>query len=372
MRVAVLHNAPVLPAWHSDAISESDVVDVARALADALASQGLEPVLLPAGPPLSSLLRDLEACAPDVVFNLIEGFGGRTDHATQMTGLLELLGVPFTGCPSDALAVCVSKSRAKALLRGHGLPTAPFAVVRPGASVPDWPHGWPVVVKPDAEDGSLGIDQGSVAPDRARLAARVEQIWERYGGAALIEAYLPGPEYNVGLVGLPDPESLPVAEIAFEPRADAWPIVTYDAKWSPGSPDDRATPVQCPAALAVEQADRLGSLAVAAYLVTGCRDVARVDLRLDAAGMPMILEVNPNPDLGPTAGWARALRVSGRDYAATLAALVRQAWARSRRVAPFSTVGLAVLAAPAMINDAFPGSGTGRIGRDRRSRGEHG
>ena len=116
----------------------------------------------------------------------------------------------------------------------------------------------------------------------------------------------------------------------FDPPAGAWPILTYAAKWSAGSVEDRASPVRCPARIEPALAERLGRLAVSAFRATGCRDYARVDLRLDARGEPMILEVNPNPDVGPEAGWARALRASGREYAATLAALARQAFDRGR------------------------------------------
>jgi D-alanine-D-alanine ligase len=132
----------------------------------------------------------------------------------------------------------------------------------------------------------------------------------------------------VGLLGLPDPEPLPVAEIVYEESPGIWPILTYESKWVSGSPADLASPARCPASIDAALASALGRLAVAAFRATGCRDYARVDFRLDERGEPMILEVNPNPDLGPTCGWARAVRSSGRDYGATLAAIARMAIAR--------------------------------------------
>lgn len=327
----VLYNAPVLAPDHPDAASEADVVTVARAVADALAAHGFGPALLAARPPVVSVLHELERQAPDVVFNLIEGFGGSTAAATHMTGLLELTGIPYTGSPMEALALCVSKARAKAFLKGFGLPTAPSLVVNLGAEVPRWDWSGPALVKPDAEDGSLGIDQGSVVTDQESARNRVAQIHRDYGGPALMEAYLPGPEFNVGVLAVPAPEALPVAEVAFAPASGTWPILTYAAKWSAGSAEDRASPVRCPAAIDGDLEQRLAGLAVAAFEATGCSDYARVDLRLDERGDPMILEVNPNPDIGPTAGWARALRVSGRDYAATVSDLARQAMVRDRR-----------------------------------------
>jgi D-alanine-D-alanine ligase len=185
-------------------------------------------------------------------------------------------------------------------------------------------------VKPDSEDGSLGIEQGSVVADRATLIERVDRMAARYGNRVLIEAFLPGREFNVGLLALPDPEPMAIAEVLFQGPADSWPILTYDAKWALGSAEDRSSPVRCPASIDRRLAEELGRLALDAFRATGCRDYARVDLRLDQQGAPMILEVNPNPDLGPGSGWARALQATGRDYAETLAHLADQAIERHR------------------------------------------
>ena len=328
-RVAVLYNAPTLPTGHPDAASEADVVAVASVVLDALIGQGFDAHLLPASPPLASVLEAL--AGSDVVFNLIEGFAGSSIGEAYLTGLLELLGLPYTGCPPSSQALCHSKARTKALLRGFGLPTAPFAVARAGEPVPTWDGPWPAIVKPEAEDASLGIDQGSVVRGPVELAEALIRLRSLHGGDALIESYLPGREFNVGVLALPEPEALPVAEIAYDMPAGSWPILTYDAKWAVGSDADLASPAVCPADIEPKLAARLASLAVEGFRATGCRDYARVDFRLDAKADPMILEVNPNPDLGPGAGWARALRASGRDHAGTLAALARRAFERGAR-----------------------------------------
>ena len=330
MNVAILFNAPTLSPDHPDAASEADVVAVAGAVAEALSAHGHHARLVPAAPPVAGLVASLTEPRPDVVFNLVEGFAGSSGGEAYLTGLLELLGLPYTGCPPEAQGLCRVKPRAKALLRGAGLPTARFAVVGPGEPVPAWDGPGPVIVKPAAEDASLGIDQGSVATTNAEILAAVDRLRKRHPGEVLVEAYLPGREFNVGLVELGTAiVPLPVAEIAYEVPAGTWPILTYDAKWAEGSAADRNSPPVCPAAIDRALSDQLQSLAVRAFHVTGCRDVARVDFRLDAAGSPQILEVNPNPDIGPTAGWARAVRASGRDWGATLAALVLQARRRA-------------------------------------------
>jgi D-alanine-D-alanine ligase len=187
-----------------------------------------------------------------------------------------------------------------------------------------------VILKPEAEDASLGIDQSSVAGTAEAIVEGVARLRVSHGRDVLIEAYLPGREFNVGILESPEPEALPIAEILYDVPDGSWPILTYAAKWDEGSPEDLASRPRCPAEVDPDLARLLGSLAVEAFRATGCRDYARVDFRLDADGSPMILEVNPNPDIGPRAGWARALRASGRDYEATLAGLARQA--RGRRV----------------------------------------
>jgi D-alanine-D-alanine ligase len=324
----VLYNAPILPAGHPDAIAEADVVAVAAAVAGALREHGFDAGSLAADPPIEAVLARLRQASPDAVFNLMEGYEGAGTGATYVTGLLELAGLPYTGCTPEALAWCLSKSRAKALLEGLGLPTAPFRALDTVDEVPGWPGPWPVIVKPDGEDASLGIDQSSVAVDGDAMVEQVARTRSLYGGRVLIESYLPGAEYNVGVLALPKPEALPVAEVAYVRVAGAWPILTYESKWVIGSPGDLQSPIVCPAEVSAALGRNLRRLAAAAFRAMGCRDYARVDFRLDAQGKPMILEVNPNPDIGPEAGLARAIRASGRDYGATLAALVRQAIGR--------------------------------------------
>lgn len=192
-RVAVVYNPPVLRPDHPDRASEASVVSVAEAVAEALAGSGFDPVLVAAAPPLSAFVGRLTAVAPALVFNLVEAFAGASGAEPFVASVYELLGLAYTGSPVEALASCRSKARTKALLRGLGLPTAPFVVVGAGEGVPAFAGTLPVIVKPEAEDASLGIDQESVVRDPALLAGRVERVRAGYGGSVLIESYLPGP-----------------------------------------------------------------------------------------------------------------------------------------------------------------------------------
>ena len=327
-RIAVLYNAPSLPRDHPHHESEVGVVAVARAVIAALKAHGFRPFGMAARPPAQRLVRGLVRRKPDAVFNLIEGFGGHSGGEAHVSSLLELLGLPYTGCPPEAQGLLRSKGLAKALLVGSGLPTAPWQVDEPGrpAIFDPWPGR--ILVKPDSEDASLGIDQGSVVANPDDLVARVAKIRAEHGPRVIAERYLPGPEFNVGVLALPEPTALPVAEIVYSPSEGRWPILTYAAKWDVGSAEDRESRPRCPAEIDESLASRLALLAEAAFRASGCRDYARVDFRLDDRGDPMILEVNPNPDLDPTAGLARAIAATGRDWAGTVADLAKQALER--------------------------------------------
>ena len=327
-RVAVVYNSPVLKGDDPDAASEADVVNVAYAVLDALRKQGFVPALIAASPPLEKFLSTLADAKADLVFNLAEGYDGDSAGATYLTALFELLGLPYTGSPVEALAACVSKSRAKALLRGSGLPTANSSLILRHDPIPEVDFANPMLVKPDAEDGSLGIDEGSVVLDRSALIERVQLLRSRYGGSVLVETYLPGDEFNLGVVALPEPCALPVSQLIFAPEMGRWPILTYEGKWETGSVADLSSRVVCPAPIDVDLAKRLSALAVSAFRATGCRDYGRIDMRLDGEGDPMILEVNPNPDIGPGAGLSRAAGVSGMSYEQLIGSIAREALRR--------------------------------------------
>jgi D-alanine-D-alanine ligase len=173
-----------------------------------------------------------------------------------------------------------------------------------------------------------------VVTNQEALDQRVALLLERYGPPVLVEQFLRGREFNVGLIEAPDLRVLPVSEILFVDKDPGyWPIVTYDAKWKPGTRDYEATPPRYPAAVTPRLAERLGDLARRAFRLLGCRDYARVDFRVRAGGRPYILEVNPNPDFSPTAGLSGGLASAGLTHAQFTVDLVQAALARGRRAA---------------------------------------
>jgi D-alanine-D-alanine ligase len=327
-RVLILYNEPVLPADHPDADSEHEILFTVDEVDKELAAAGFDVQRLGVARDPSALTAGLERIQPDVVFNLFEGLADAPGTETAVAALLEWLNIPFTGCPSLALTQARNKHLTKHVLKGAGLPTAEFFVVEEGDEVPRNPLGWPVIAKPAAQDASVGMDQGSVVTTQNTLEQRVAWLLETYGGPVLVEEFIPGRELNVGVVEIPELRVLPISEILFtDPSPDFWPIVTYDAKWKPGSRDYEATPAKYPTQVSPRLQAKIETLTRQAFRLLGCRDYARVDFRV-RAGKPYILEVNPNPDFSPIAGLSGCLQSLGIPHAEFTVQLVRQALAR--------------------------------------------
>lgn len=322
-RIVILYNEPVLPADHPDAESERDLLHTVETISRVLRESRHEVMLNGLKKSPEELLKSVAENRLDLVFNLFEGFGDKPASEYYIAGLLEWLKVPYTGCPLESMVLGRDKVRTKYLLKGAGLPTAEFQVVS-SVDVLHVPASWPLIVKPAGTDASIGIHQDSVVSTIQALRNKVEQILKDYGAPVLVEKYLPGTEFNVGVIDNQGLMALPVAEMVYTPQPGVdWPIVSYESKWDIGSADDLAMQPRCPAQIPSALAEQLQSLALQAFQLVGCRDYARVDLRLDDNQQPYIMEVNPNPDLGETAGLARMIRASGTTYEKLIVQLVR-------------------------------------------------
>lgn len=285
------------------------------------------------------LLETLRTERPDVVMNLIEWFHDDIEHETHVPAVFELLSQAYTGNRPMALSLCQKKPHAKALLAAAGLPVPRGIVVdlAQGKAPAELALKFPLIVKPAFDDASGGIDAGSVVRDRKALDARVHLVVGEHKMPALIEEFIEGREIHCAIMGNTPPKALPLYEMQFKNGAvdnDGRPlpnIITYRAKWDPYSRDHYAMEGKCP----VEGLDdaavaRIQSVAVRAFHVLGCRDYARVDMRVDAKGDPYILEVNPNPDLADGCAFAQCVRASGRTYAQAVQEIVGYAFERAR------------------------------------------
>jgi D-alanine-D-alanine ligase len=297
--------------------------------------------LVPVDGDLPALRERLAELDPDCAFNLCESLAGDTRLESAVPLILELLGVPFTGSPPDALRYALYKDRVKRRLQAAGVPTPRACVM----ARPDDPCElpFPLIVKPVREDGSVGITSRSVVHNAEDLRARVAEIVSAFRQACLVEEYVPGRELNVALFGYPAARVLPLSEIDFSGLPPHQPaIVSYAAKWNEGSAEDLGTrPVlhpELPSAIAA----RVRRVAAEAFRAVGMRDYGRVDVRLAASGVPYVVDVNPNCDLSKHAGMARAAAAVGIDYAALVKLLVRYALRRGRAAARTTKDGSSV------------------------------
>ena len=283
-----------------------------------------------------TMLNALERDRPDCVVNLVEFFRDDPEQEHNVPALFELLGVPYTGNRPLALSLCQKKPKAKTLLAAAGLPTPRGIVIEHGPVPADLDLRYPLIVKPAHDDASGGIDAGSVVHDRAELEERVRFLQSGHTMAALVEEYIAGREIHCAILG---EEALPLYEMKFKGGVDDTGrplphIITYRAKWDPYSRDHYAVDPVCPAVdLTPAQVRHIQDLALRAFHVIGCRDYARVDMRVAAdTGQPYILEVNPNPDLADSCAFAQCVRASGRTYAQAMNELVHYALERAKVV----------------------------------------
>jgi D-alanine-D-alanine ligase len=298
----------------AEQLSEDSVADVAEAVFSALSDFGYTPVILPVRESLMSLIRRIKDLKVEALVNLCEGFLGRPQLEANVAAMFEALGIPFTGNPSKALALCQDKFKAKAILNSFGLPTARGRLMTSVEQKMDLP--FPVIVKPNQEDASSGIHENSVVYDQDALVERISKIIDEYKQPALVEEFIQGREFNVALLESEKLEALPVSEIDFSGMPESSPhICSFEAKWFENHILYVTTPAVCPAPIDDSLRAQLHQYALAAFQAMGCRDYTRVDFRMAEDGRIFVLEVNPNPDMSLDAGYCRALKAAGLDYA---------------------------------------------------------
>ncbi len=266
---------------------------------------------------------------PDFAFNMSEGLYGVSREA-QIPAMLEMLRIPYLGSDPLTLSVCLDKARAKEILSYHGIPTAPFAVVR---SMDDFSSevgfnserggsrvNFPAIVKPLHEGSSKGIYNSCVVRNDGDLEREVRIVLTTYSQPALVEEFLSGREFTVALLGNGDAvRTLPIVEIKFDALPPGVnPIYSYEAKWIWDTTEDPLKIFQCPAELDEGLQSEIITICKDAYRVLNCRDWSRIDVRLDAEGNPHILEINPLPGILPrpedNSCFPKAARAAGMSY----------------------------------------------------------
>ena len=239
---------------------------------------------------------------PDIVFNIAEGFHG-VNREAHVPAICEFFGIPYTGSDPFTLSLCLDKARTKETLTFHGIPTPKFAVVEEIQEIESRTADLllPLFVKPLHEGSSKGITDNNLCWDRPHILRQVAFLLENYDQPVLVEEYLPGKEFTCAVLGNgADATVLPIVGMNFEtlPKG-ALPIYSFDAKFVWDRPENPLDIFQCPARITRDLQASIERVTLDAFRVLGCRDWARIDVRLDAAGVPNVLEVNPLPGILP-------------------------------------------------------------------------
>ena len=327
MKITLLHTADA---------AGPPVDPVLGQLEGALRANGHEPRLLTIDASIEPVLLALDRDRPELVMNLAESFGGKSALESNVAALLNLIGLRYTGASPSGLMLAGDKSLSKKVLSFHGILTPKFATIYRGAV--DWAGDidFPVIVKPPQEDASLGITSKSVVHDIKELFERMGDLQREYQSPVLVESFIEGREFYVGVLGNAKPEALPVIELDFSKfPADRPRIASWEAKWGDDGAGSGAefagTESIFPTGLPEDLVQRMQAVAVEAFHALRLRDYGRVDLRVTPAGEIYVIEVNPNCYLERESEFSRAAAKSGLEYDALIARIVDLASARYSR-----------------------------------------
>ena len=273
-----------------DCQAEYDRPSTIAAIREALDALGYEVIELEAD---ASLPAKISSTPVDVVFNIAEGMRGRS-RESQVPALLEFMGIAYSGSDPVALSVCHDKALAKKVVSQAGIPTAKFLTLRTGQEPLPANICFPLMVKPSAEGSSKGIHLSSVVENEADLRTRAQTYIAKYQQPVLVEEFLPGREFTVGMLGEFTPRVLPIMEVVFTNKEHKFPVYSFLSKL-----DATDVRLEVPAKITEALAQDLTRTACAAFAALGCRDVSRMDFRLNAKGEVYFIECNPLPGIVP-------------------------------------------------------------------------
>lgn len=325
----------------SSGVDVSAVEESARAVCQGIADYGLQTDIQGVhGRDIADLMQRLKRGDDDLVFNIVESLSGDTRNELVMPALLDLMNLPYTGPDALAIGLCLHKVQCKHVLAGQGIATPDYVLLE---SLGDLKSNalaakletlrYPYFLKLAREDASIGIEASNRVVDAASLMARAAELLERYQQPVLGERYIEGREVNVTVLGNDNELGiLPLHEIDFGKMPEGRPhIVSYAAKWDEEHVDYEGTKPVPMKDLTPQLEARIAGTAKAAFRALGLRDFGRVDLRIDNEGQPWVIDVNPNCDLSPDAGVARAAEHGGMPYPQLVGKICELAWGRHER-----------------------------------------
>jgi len=328
-KIGIIYNEP-LPRGAENWESSQDVLVQVEAIEKALNELKHKPVSIPFSGDLQASVARICAERLDVAINLCESVNEDPRLIGHPAAVLELLGIPFSGSPAQALMLTTDKLVSKLMLVAQGITTPKYIFVE---NIDDCQKGnlkYPVIIKPRFQDASIGIDQDSICPHKRELPGKVKRFLAQYG-PLIVEEYIPGEEYNISLMGFPRPTLLPYAKIDFSGLPDGlMPIVGYKAKWDKDSVEYQQTKRVFPKRLPPFFFNAIKTIATYCFRTFMLRDYGRVDFRIDERGRIYVLEINANPCLSPDAGFAAAAQQDNIPYSRLIEILVNLIFKRKK------------------------------------------
>ena len=288
---------------------------IATNIKNAFETNGHDVTLIPAS---TNLVYDIKHAGDfDVIFNSAVGINHKDEQA-NIVGMLELLDIPFVGSGLLAQVVSLNKEHAKATFKAVDVTVSPFETFYTVDSDLNDGLNFPLFVKPVREGSAIGITKKSLVKNDKELRQQVQYILDHFNQPALVEGYLPGPEFSVGVLGTQNPEILPIMEVLIPEEHGT--TQTLDIK------ANNLVQRSCPAEITTELADEIRTNVLKAYDVLGCSEMARVDVKLDKNGVPNIIELNAIPALEEGyAHYPLMAEVAGYDMPALVEKLVEEA-----------------------------------------------
>ncbi|MDC8451138.1 MAG: ATP-grasp domain-containing protein [Nitrospira sp.] len=258
----------------------------------------------------------IETWKPDIAFNLLEEFDGIAVYDQHVVSYLELLHLPYTGCNPRGLMLARDKALTKKVLSFHHIPYPEFCEIPQGRTVkrPKW-LSFPLIVKSVNEEASLGISQASIVEDDDKLSERVAFIHNSVGSGTLIERYIEGREFYVGVIGNGQLQTLPVWELIMDKLPeDAKRIATERVKWSRKYQQKYGITSREADNLPKDKTEEIQNLAKRVYRALGLSGYARIDMRMTGDGQLYVLEANPNPQIAEDEDFADSAKKAGYHY----------------------------------------------------------
>ena len=286
-------------------------------LVQALGSNGHHVLRVPFNEDFFARMRSED---PDVVFNIAEGIRGPARESI-VPGWLDHLHIPYTGSDGLALAVTLDKALTKGIVSSLDVLTPKYRQIRSIGEIDGIDLRFPMFVKPNAEGSSMGIRHASLVASPEELKRQVAWILSEYNQDCLVEEYVPGKEFCVAVLGNDDPQILPIAQVRGPSE-----FYSYEEK------SRHNKQVVCPAPLAEETSTRMAADGLAIYRTLRCRDLARIDFKLDGEGQPAFLEINPLPGLACDYGiFPTQAAAAGLGYNELIGKIVQLALTRSEK-----------------------------------------